>query len=333
MTHSFSNSQWLEMLERDWMFNKAAFDLLESHRQASTCPELKVAAAIYGYRNATIDLLSIGINGSPLDRSDPPLHIHKRSCIHAEDRALRQLPAKSRHYHLVCYTSLAPCLGCAEKLYNAGIEAVSYIREYSEKAGKEFLLNKGKPVYKLKATGKMVPLNPVSLFAALPTLCKDKPHGGLYMKCPVCNDVLRHRRDGAFECPSCQFVGDHARVLKVLRLHQEGERLLRRSDGERELLMDGLRALQIQGNSLPLEKAIEAIHSCSPQSTVPVMEMRHFSRKKYALMLASIEVGAFADWFISSLGSLLEGKVPILQAAFPFMFLFQGAVLLYVTAK
>jgi len=141
------------------MFNKAAFDLLERRRLASTCPEQRVAAAIYGVANGMVDLLSIGVNGSPVDCTHPPLYIHKRTCVHAEDRALRQLPSISRYYRLVCYTSLAPCLACAEKLYDAGVEAVTYVREYSERAGKEFLLNKGRPVYKLRATGKTVPLN------------------------------------------------------------------------------------------------------------------------------------------------------------------------------
>jgi deoxycytidylate deaminase len=156
----FSGPRWLRTLERDRMFNKAVFDLLEWYRRDSTCPEEKVAAAIYGYADGMVDLLSIGINGSPIDCLAPQLYIHKRSCEHAEDRALKQLFANSRLYHLICYTSLAPCLGCAEKLFRAGVEAVPYVREYRDRAGKEFLLNKSIPVYKLSATGQMFSLNP-----------------------------------------------------------------------------------------------------------------------------------------------------------------------------
>lgn len=154
-----SNSQWLKMLERDTIFNKAVFDLLEQWRLTSMCPEQKVAAAIFGIANGTVDLLSIGVNGSPIDYTHPPLYVHKGSCVHAEDRTLRQLPSVSRYYLLVCYTSLAPCLLCAEKLYRAGVKAVTYIYEYSERAGKDFLLNKGTPVSRLQATGKSVPLD------------------------------------------------------------------------------------------------------------------------------------------------------------------------------
>jgi len=136
-----------------------------------------------------------------------------------------------------------------------------------------------------------------------------------------------------FECPLCHFIGDHRRILKDLRLKQEGEALLRRFQGESMLIIDGLQNLRTRGNELPLERAIKAVQSVSSQSNVPTMETGHIPRMKYARTLALIEIGAFADWFISNLGSLSEGKLPVLQAAFPFMFLFSGAFLLYVTAK
>lgn len=157
---SSSGSQWLKMLEKNRVFNRNAFDLLERCRQVSTCPEEKVSALIYGFANGMIDLLSIGINGCFTGHTDQPLYIHKRGCVHAEPCALILLPAISWRYDLVCYTSLAPCLACAERLYEAGVKAVSYIEEYRDRAGKEFLLNKGIPVCKLKLTGEMVPLDP-----------------------------------------------------------------------------------------------------------------------------------------------------------------------------
>jgi hypothetical protein len=155
----------------------------------------------------------------------------------------------------------------------------------------------------------------------------------VYVKCPVCEAVLRHKRNGLFECPSCEFVGDPVRVLKTKNLQQESETLLKRLDIERELLLDALRTLKTRGDIMPLDEAIKAVRQRFSHSASPAMEIMRDSRKKYALMLASIEVGAFADWLLSNLGSLAEGKVPILQAAFPFMFLFHGAVLLYLTAK
>lgn len=44
-------------------------------------------------------------------------------------------------------------------------------------------------------------------------------------------------------------------------------------------------------------------------------------------MLAMIEITAFAEWFLTNSGSLLEGKVTVQQALFPFMFLFMAVVL------
>jgi len=146
-------------------------------------------------------------------------------------------------------------------------------------------------------------------------------------KCPICDAKLRHRKDGLFECRSCQFVGDSARVLRTKILKNKGEARLRELDGERELLQDALQVLNTQGNELPLKEVINAIDSSSSQNPVPTLVVRHNSRRKYLLMLASIEIMAFADWFLTNSGSLVEGRVTALQAAFPFTFLLIGAIL------
>ena len=160
LVSSFSRLRWLRKIETDRVFNKAAFDLLGWYRRDSTCPEEKVVAVIFGYAGGLVELLSLGINGSPLDYSNPPLYLHKRTCEHAEQRALKQLSASSGLYQLICYVSMAPCLTCAENLFRRGVEAVAYDREYRDRSGTEFLLNKGVPVYNYQATREMVSLNP-----------------------------------------------------------------------------------------------------------------------------------------------------------------------------
>jgi hypothetical protein len=115
--------------------------------------------------------------------------------------------------------------------------------------------------------------------------------------------------------------------LRTKILKNKGEARLRELDGERELLQDALQVLNTQGNELPLKEVINAIDSSSSQNPVPTLVVKHNSRRKYLLMLASIEIMAFADWFLTNSGSLVEGRVTALQAAFPFTFLLIGAIL------
>lgn len=154
-----SDVVWLKMLESDKTLNKNVYDLLEWHSLKSHCPEEKVAAIILGYAHGRFYLLSVGVNGSPIDYLNPPLFLHKETCEHGEHVALRLLPRDSGLYHTICYTSLAPCEGCADELLRANVDAVVFSREYRERTGIESLLSRGKPVYKIKATGELIPLH------------------------------------------------------------------------------------------------------------------------------------------------------------------------------
>lgn len=154
-----SDMLWLRMLESNRTLNKSIYNLLEWHSLMSQCPEEKVAAIILGYAYNRIYLLSVGINGSPIDYLNPPLFLHKETCEHGEHVALRLLPSDSGLYRLILYTLMAPCEGCADEVIRANVDAVVFGREYRERAGTDSLLSRGKPVYKIKATGELFPLH------------------------------------------------------------------------------------------------------------------------------------------------------------------------------
>lgn len=143
-------------------------------------------------------------------------------------------------------------------------------------------------------------------------------------RCPVCNGRLRHRR-GLFECLTCEFVGDSARVLRTKSLKGKGEARLRALEAETDLLLDALVALQTQGNELPLKELLNTVDTDPQHNATPTLASRRNSRGKYVLAaIASAMTTAFAEWFVFSFHSLVEGNVTTLQAAPPFTCLFAG---------
>lgn len=133
--------------------------ILQSTLSYSNCPERKVSAAILGYDFDGFYLLSVGTNGTPGGNKILPLYLHKRQCIHAEDRAIRNLPKDFRRYSVVSCSSLAPCYRCARKLYDLGIRAHVYISEYDDQTGVDYLLNKDVAVYRLDSN-RLIAVHP-----------------------------------------------------------------------------------------------------------------------------------------------------------------------------
>lgn len=154
MQSSFPSPIAASILENILRLSVPVSRILQSALFFSTCPEIKVSAAIFGYDYYydIFRLLSIGVNGAPSDCEILPLYLHKRLCIHAEDWALRNLPNDFRRYVLLSYSSLAPCYRCARKLYDTGIRAHGYLSEYDDPTGVDYLLDKGVPVYRLDSS-------------------------------------------------------------------------------------------------------------------------------------------------------------------------------------
>jgi len=146
-------------------------------------------------------------------------------------------------------------------------------------------------------------------------------------KCPRCDEKLRRRKDGRFECQACDFIGDSATVLQTKSVLIRSDARLREIKAEEESINEARAGFKNGESILPLERTLNANSSISPQNPLPTLTVRRDSRRKNLLMLATIELMAFADWFLTNSSSLIEGRMTAQQAAFPFMFLFIGAVI------
>lgn len=144
----------LSNLEKDFeentSLNHQMSQILDAALLKSTCPERRVSAAILSLDSVGFRILSVGFNGAPNKDVSLPLYLHKRHCVHAEERAIKLLPPNSQRSILISYSSLAPCYGCAEKLVKLGIEAHVFEHKYYDDRGINYLLDKGKAVYRMR---------------------------------------------------------------------------------------------------------------------------------------------------------------------------------------
>lgn len=121
----------------------------------STCSRLHVGCVITSTDNQRV--LAIGYNGSwkggpnCCDTTEPG----NCGCLHAEENSLIKMnyndPAAKR-----LYTTTMPCVYCAKRVVNAGIEEVVYLNEYRKKEGVELLLKAGVRVLKFEGVTQVV---------------------------------------------------------------------------------------------------------------------------------------------------------------------------------
>lgn len=104
----------------------------------STCLRLRVGCVITSWDHNRV--LAIGYNGNyskgpnTCDSYEPG----NCGCLHAEDNALIKLdfndPAMKR-----LYCTASPCVQCAKRILNAGIEQVIYVQPYRNTDGIDLL--------------------------------------------------------------------------------------------------------------------------------------------------------------------------------------------------
>lgn len=134
-------------------------DLVEREARLSTCHEKNVGAAIIGLNLDSVRLLSLasnGLDGSLMDLNNTSYH--KSHCIHAENRAIMQLPLLAKNYPKISYCNLGPCYDCATKLSKAKVLAHIYHHDYDDPSGVEYLLDQGIPVYRY-FKGRIIPVH------------------------------------------------------------------------------------------------------------------------------------------------------------------------------
>jgi len=137
-------------------FLKAYMDVAGRFAKLSTAQRLQVGAiAVKDDR-----IISIGFNGTPkgwdnccedevIENGWPGLKT-KPEVLHAESNCLAKLARSPESGEdAVMFITHAPCIDCAKLIYQSGIAAVYYQRDYRDTAGLDFLKQCGIPVTQL----------------------------------------------------------------------------------------------------------------------------------------------------------------------------------------
>jgi len=129
-----------ECIETRPSWEKIYLSFAHMLRKRSTCLRAQVGCVITSWDHNKV--LAIGYNGNyrggpnVCDSSEPG----KCGCLHAEENAIIKLDYND-HARKILYSTTAPCLMCAKRIINAGIELVVYKNQYRNIDGLE-LLNK-----------------------------------------------------------------------------------------------------------------------------------------------------------------------------------------------
>jgi len=141
---------WMNNPVPPFSFNQRMERLLRQYSMLSTCPERRVSAIIVGLTPHFYRIMSAGANGDLEGTLYTPLHVHKARCVHAEERAVINLPPDYRRYPIISFSSLAPCYNCAKTLFKAGTRLHIYLDLYDDNTGVNFFLDEGVPVYRFR---------------------------------------------------------------------------------------------------------------------------------------------------------------------------------------
>lgn len=131
-------------------FDKIWTEFATALAERSTCARTGVGCVIVTEDNHRV--LSIGYNGGArgLNNSCDSAEPGNCGCLHAEENALIKMnfnePSPKK-----MYTTLAPCLMCAKRAVNAGIQEVIYITAYRKTEGIELLEKAGVKVRQYQA--------------------------------------------------------------------------------------------------------------------------------------------------------------------------------------
>jgi len=135
---------------------RAYMDVAERFAELSSAKRLKVGAiAVKDNR-----IISIGYNGMPsgwdnscenevIENGWPGLKT-KPEVLHAESNCISKLARSPESGEgATMFVTHAPCIDCAKLIYQSGIAAVYYQRDYRDTAGLDFLEQCGIPVTQL----------------------------------------------------------------------------------------------------------------------------------------------------------------------------------------
>ncbi len=132
-------------------------DIAKTVARRATCFRLNVGAVV------TVDnrIVSIGYNGTPPGEA----HCAGNACagkdgchltIHAEDNALRYVPASCALLAKDLYVTDSPCLACAQRIVKGRVFRVFFATPYRDTAPLEFLHVSGILVYQVMPNGDVI---------------------------------------------------------------------------------------------------------------------------------------------------------------------------------
>lgn len=129
---------------------KAHMRVAYVYANLSHCSRRKVGCVIVKDNN----IIAIGYNGTPKGEDnccEDNLNNTKPTVIHAEDNALRKLTKRSESAeNSTMFVTTAPCILCAPRIIDAGINKVYYVELYRTTEGIEYLQNRGISIEQLK---------------------------------------------------------------------------------------------------------------------------------------------------------------------------------------
>lgn len=132
-------------------FNIAHMRAAFVYADLSHCVRKKVGCVIV--KNGTI--IAIGYNGTPAGEDnccETEDNVTKPNVIHAEDNALRKLTSSSAHAEgAEMYITYAPCILCAPRIKDAGIQKVFYVDDYPCDEGIQYLIKRNISVTQIPA--------------------------------------------------------------------------------------------------------------------------------------------------------------------------------------
>lgn len=105
----------------------------------STCGRLQVGCVVVSSDNCHV--LGLGYNGNYKggpNNCDDATKAGSCGCLHAEDNALLKLDYKDTSIKKMYVTHL-PCVMCAKRIINAGIDHVYYLNGYRDSSSLEIL--------------------------------------------------------------------------------------------------------------------------------------------------------------------------------------------------
>ena len=141
-------------------FDKAHMQTANVYAKLSPAKRLKVGCILVKENR----IVSIGYNGTPSGWSNECEYPSKRGALtgnvielktkpevlHAETNAIAKVARSTESAEgTTLYTTHAPCLDCSKLIYQSGISAVYYEKEYRTEEGIKLLKKSGIPVFKM----------------------------------------------------------------------------------------------------------------------------------------------------------------------------------------